>query len=195
MVKVVGEEPAYRKATLTDANGKFTLRGLSGGPAKLTARNLEMKQNVQLPLVIDDDKSDVEVRLQPMSLSADLKKYTVLGMQLTDVTPELRSAYDLYETRGALVLDAGKDFQRMITQPISEGCVFWVVGKARVGSVAEFVNQLLAETANQNAEVYSLRVAYSFTRLDLDGTSTVYLKLTNDDVKQLRILADKITPR
>ena len=58
-------------------------------------------------------KNDLEVRLKPIPLPADLKKYAVLGMQLADVTPELKSAYDLYFDRGALILDPGKDSDRL----------------------------------------------------------------------------------
>ena len=37
------------------------------------------------------------------------KKYNLLGMQLTNVTPELKSTYDLWDRRGVLILDPGKN--------------------------------------------------------------------------------------
>jgi hypothetical protein len=67
-----------------------------------------------------------------------------------------------------------------------------MVGNKRVGSVREFVNQILAETAGKNAEVYSVRVVYSLSTLEFDGTNTQYLKLTNDDLKQLQIVSDQL---
>ena len=49
-----------------------------------------------MPITLKGDKLDLEIRLKPIELPADLKTYPVLGMQLADVTPELRSTYDLY---------------------------------------------------------------------------------------------------
>ena len=96
MVKAIRKDRSHRKATMTDANGKFALRGLSEGLTMVTARALDIKQKARLPMALNGDKIDLEVRLKPMSLPADLKTYTVLGMQLADVTPELKSAYDLF---------------------------------------------------------------------------------------------------
>ena len=108
-------------------------------------------------------------------------------MQLADVTPELKSAYDLFNDRGALILDPGKDSDRLKIGELAEGYVFWMVGNKRIGSVREFVERILAETAGQNAEEYSVRVVYTFRTVDSVGTNTQYLKLTNDDLKQLQI--------
>ena len=60
------KDPSQRKATLTDANGKFALRGLRGGLTTVTARALDIKQKVQLPIGLNGDKLDLEVRLRPM---------------------------------------------------------------------------------------------------------------------------------
>ena len=42
-----------------------------------------------------------------------LRSESVLGMQLADVTPELKSAYDLQQDRGALILDPGPNPDRL----------------------------------------------------------------------------------
>jgi hypothetical protein len=183
----------YRKATVTDADGKFALRGLKEGQTKLSAHALAIKQKVSLPMVLDADKVGLEVRLQAITLPAGLKKHAVLGMQLTDVTPELKSAYDLFNDRGALILDPGHDFERLKIGDLAEGNVFWLVGQKRVGSVREFVSQLLAETGGLDAEEYSVRVVYSFKTPDFVGTNTQYMKLTKDDIKQLQAVSDKLT--
>ncbi len=52
-------------------------------------------------MALNSDKNDLEVRLTMISLPTDLKQYSVLGMLLTDATPELKSAYDLRYERGA----------------------------------------------------------------------------------------------
>ena len=194
MVEAVRKEGSHRKATMTDANGKFALRGLSEGLTMLTARALDIKQKLDLPMALNTDKLDLELRLRPIPLPAGLKATEVLGMQLTDVTPELKSAYDLWNDRGALILDPGKDSDRLDIGKLAEGYTFWMVGQQRVGSVREFVDHILAETAGQNAEVYSVRVVYSFRTVDSVGTNTQYLKLTKDDLKQLKVVSDRLTP-
>ena len=82
-------------------------------------------------------------------MPANLKKHAVLGMQLADVTPELKSAYDLYLDRGALILDPGKDSDRLKIGELAEGYCFFMVGNKRIGSVREFVDRILAETAGK----------------------------------------------
>ncbi len=112
-IRAVRKDGTHRKATMTDANGKFALRGLSKGRRSLRARALNIKQKVLLPMALNSDKIDLEVRLKMISLPTDLKQYSVLGMLLTDVTPELKSAYDLRSERGALILDPGKNSDQL----------------------------------------------------------------------------------
>src|SRR5262249_11909196 len=91
MIKVARKDGTHRKATLTDANGKFALRGLSEGLNLLSARATELRQKLQLPMTLNADKTDLELRLRPIILPVGLQRYDVLGMQLTDLTPELIS--------------------------------------------------------------------------------------------------------
>ena len=129
-------------------------------------------------------------------MPGDLKKHAVLGMQLADVTPQLKSAYDLYFDRGAVILDPGKDSDRLKVGRLGEGYCFWEVGNTRIGSVREFVNQILTEAAGQDAAknaVRGVRVVFSFSTVDADGNNTQYLKLTKDDLKQLQIVSDQLT--
>ncbi len=191
MVKVLRKDGSHRKAIATDANGKFALRGLSEGLTLLSARAMDIRQTFYLPMALKSDQIGLEVRLKPISLPADLKTYTVLGMTLADVTPVLKDTYDLYGERGALILDPGRDSDRLNIGKLAEGDTFWMVGKTRIGSVREFVKQILAETAGQNARV---RVVYNFSRVDFDGARTTYLNLTKDDLEQLQILSDQLTP-
>jgi hypothetical protein len=74
-----------------------------------------------------------------------------------------------------------------------EGNNFWMVGMKRVGSVREFVAQILAEAAQQDTDEYSVRVVYSFRNLDHIGTNTQYLKLTKGDIDQLREVQAQLT--
>jgi hypothetical protein len=147
-----------------------------------------------MPMALNGDRTDLEVRLRPIPLPANLPKYTVLGMQLTDITPGLKSAYDVFNDRGALILDPGRDSDRLKIGELAEGYVFWMVGQKRIGCVREFVDRILAETAGQNADRYQIRVVYTFSTVDYDGNNTQYLELTNDDLKQLKDLSDRLAP-
>ena len=195
MIRAIRKDKTHRKGTTTDASGSFALRGVSGGLIMLTARALDIRQQTYVPITLKGDKLDLEVRLKPIELPADLKTYPVLGMQLADVTPELRSTYDLFGERGALILDPGKDPDRLNIGRLAEGYTFWMVGSTRIGSVSEFVSQIVAETAGQNAAEYRVRVVYNFSTVEFDGSRTAYLKFTKDDLKQLQTLSEQLAPR
>ncbi|MGO9922016.1 MAG: M56 family metallopeptidase [Isosphaeraceae bacterium] len=194
MVVVGREDRGHEKATLTDADGKFALRGLSGDLTLLRARNLAIKQNTEVPITLSGDKIDLVVRLKPIVVPGGIKSYSVLGMQLADVTPELKSAYDLRYDRGALIVDPGPNPDRLKIGEIAEGDVFWMVGQRRVGSVCEFVHRLLAEPGVPIAGERRIRVVYGFIRVDAQGTNTQYIRFTEDERKQLQVLSDQLAP-
>lgn len=95
---------------------------------------------------------------------------------------------------GALILDPGKDSRRLQIGELAESYVLRLVGRTRVHSVREFVDQLLAETAGQNTDQFSVRVVCGFQSVKGVWTNTQYVKLTKDDLKQLRILSNRLTP-
>jgi Carboxypeptidase regulatory-like domain len=194
MIRAIRKDKTHRKGTTTDASGSFALRGVSGGLIMLTARALDIRQQAYVPIALKSDKLDLEIRLKPIELPADLKTYPVLGMQLADVTPELRSTYDPYSERGALIVDPGKDPDRLNIGRLAEGYTFWMVGSTRIGSVSEFVSQIVAETAGQNAAEYRVRVVYDFSTVELDSSRTANLKFTKDDLKRLQILSEQLAP-
>lgn len=188
IVKAIRTDGRHRKATATDANGRFLVRGLDKGLTKLSVRALAIRQKALVPVAVNGDKEDLEVQLRDIGLPKDLKTYSVLGMQLADVTPELKDAYDLFNESGAVIIDPGKDADRLRLGQLAESYCFWMVGNERVGSVREFVEQILAA----NAE--SVRVVYSLSTLEFDGTNTQYLRLTKEDIEQLRSVLDDLTP-
>ena len=191
-VKAVSQDGSQRKAVLTDRDGKFALRGFPDGLTTLAARALDLKQKAEREMVLRGDEDDLVVRLQSLALPAGLETRDVLGMKLADVTPELKSAYDLYHNKGAVILDPGRDSDRLAIGRLAEGDVFWMVGETRVGGVREFVDQILAETAGQVAQAFSVRVVYGFERTESEGSNTQYLTLTNDDLKQLQDVSDRL---
>jgi hypothetical protein len=146
-----------------------------------------------LPINLDRDQNDLDVRLQAMSIPVDLKTSTVLGMKLTDTTPELRAAYDLFDVSGALILDPGPKPERLNIGKLEHGYNFWMVGNKRIGSVREFVEQILTEVGDADRDQYTIRCVYSFSRLDFDGTNTQYLKLTKADIEQLKGILEQLS--
>lgn len=193
MVKALRTDGSHRKAIVTDAKGMFVLRGLAPGLTRLSVRALAIKQKALVPVAVKGDKDDLEVRLRKIEFPANLKVRTVLGMQLADLTPELKDAYGIQNKRGAVIVDPGEDSDRLRIGELAEGYCFWMVGKERVGNVRELVEQILAETANQNAETYAVRVVYSLSTPEFDGTNTQYLRVTKEDLKQLQAVLDEVT--
>src|SRR5262245_29318509 len=101
MVKAIRTDGTHRKAAVTDENGRFALRGLDKGLTKLSVRALAIGQKALVPVAPNTDKDDLEIRLRDIEPPADLKTYSVLGMQLADVSPEVKDAYDLSYDSGA----------------------------------------------------------------------------------------------
>ncbi len=196
MVRATLKDGGHRKAILTDADGKFTLRGLSGGLTMLTARGPDVKQRTHLPMPVKGDRDGLELRVRRIALPAGLVRYSVLGMQVTDVTPELKAAYDLYGDRGVLVLDPGKDVRQLNVRELAEGDAFFRVGlsRTRVNGVREFVDQILAETAGQDSPEFRVYVFYSFSRVDFDGNRTSLMHLTREQRQELQALSEQLRP-
>ena len=93
-----------------------------------------------------------------------------------------------------MIVDPGKDSDRLKIGQLVEGNCFFFVGNKRIGSVREFVDQILAQPGGQGGNDISVRVAYNFSRVDFDGARTASMKLTRDDLKQLQALSDQLTP-
>ncbi len=95
-----------------------------------------VKQTVQMRIAHNDDQNDLQVRLKPIRFRR-LKKHAVLGMQLTDVTPEFKNPPldDVYFDGQAVILDPGNDSDRLNIGRLAEGYCFWKVGH-KAASVA-----------------------------------------------------------
>lgn len=181
-----------RKGTLSDAEGRFILRGLKKGNTKLSAKALALRQRAVLPVGLNADKSDLILHMRAIELPSRTKTWSVLGMQLADGSADLASAYDLHDPRGAVITDPGKDSARFQVGNLETGFNFWMVGERDVASVRDFIQQILNETAGQNQKEYSVRVVYGFSTAETEGSNTQYLKLTSDDLQELRSVLDLI---
>ena len=116
-------------------------------------------------------------------------------MQLTDNSPELQAVYDLYDSRGALILNPGKDSKRFKIGELAEGYTFWMAGDERVNNVREFIRGILAEVDKQTGDKYSVRVVYNFDQPELAGSNTQYMQLTKGDVEQLKSVLSAMTEK
>ena len=189
MVKVMLEDGEYRKAVMTDENGTFCLRGLASGVTKLSVISFEISQKYQVTLPLKEDWENYEVRLESISASKDLKTYSVLGMQLTALTPELAKAFEFdSDSKGVLILDPGRNSDRLNIGKLEKGYYFWCVGGGDqdITSVADFVKQILDKAVAKDDGERSVRIVYSLSTLEFDGSNTQYLRLTDEDVKQLQ---------
>jgi PDZ domain/Carboxypeptidase regulatory-like domain len=189
MVRAVRHDGTHRKATLSAADGTFVLRGLADGPTTLWAHREGLKQTSRSPIDIRGDQAGVTLRLQPIPLPRDVKTYSVLGMQLVDLTPELKSAYDVYADCGALILDPGKDFGNRSLRPLREGFCFILVGDKGVRNVRDFVNEIVSAAATQRSDFSTIKVDYEFNSVEFDGNMGQQLILSKEDLKSLRGLS------
>ena len=185
-------EGTRRKSTVTDPEGKFILQGLNPGPIRLVAHSLTLQQRAETKILLDANELGQEVRMQPTARPSNLKTLAVLGIQLVDMTQELRIAYDLAQSQGVLILNPGPNTLRLNLGDIAEGDIFCNVGPARVVSVLELVNGLLDEVRGRDDAEYSIPVAYYHKTTDLTTIKSQSLKLTREDVKQLQAIADKL---
>ena len=195
IVKIIQTEKNLRKAVLTDMNGQFSLKGLAEGPSELSATAFAIDQKQKQPILVDRDQSDVEIQLARIELPKNLQTETILGMQLADVTKPIADAYDVPLTGGALILDPGRDSKRLEIGDLEKGFSLWMVGNTRIRGVREFVERILTEVGDRDEDFYSIRVVYSFFAVEFEGTNTQYLRLTKDDIAELRRIAEKFAAK
>ena len=174
----------FIEVTATNPDGSFEIFSY---PVRPPGQNLQSKGAVSFvhPDYIEAEIEDIYA-LAPEKREA---------MRIVLGTGYKLSIYDLFDERGAFIVDPGKDSDRLKIGQLAEGDTFWMVGRTRIGSVSEFVSHILAETAGQNADEYSVRVVYNFSRVEFDGSRTASLKLTKDDRKQLQVLSEQLAPR
>ncbi|WP_029246744.1 carboxypeptidase-like regulatory domain-containing protein [Schlesneria paludicola] len=190
MVKIEGGE---RKACLTDATGRFDLKGLADDQ-QLTISVLakEIDQKTSMKANLNQDLSNLKLQLEPIELPKTPKIYTVLGMQLTDLSPDYRTGYNLFIPAGALILNPGTDSERLKIGNLEKTFVFWCVGNTDVSSVKQFVSQILKEVGDSDSDEHFIRVVYSLSIVDFDGTNTQYVKLTKNDIAHLKAVQAEI---
>lgn len=184
-VKIASPNNANHKYAATDKRGRFDLRGLIDGPLVFSALDVANNQKVTLAIAQGEPKRDLEIQMKPIRMP-QLKTYSVLGMKLIDVNPDVKRAYNLFFENGAMILDPGEDSDRLMIGKLKPGNNFWMVGQRRIRTVREFVTELLEESKLQKSSPARVRVVYHFAK----GSNTQYIRLTEADLKSLREIFD-----
>lgn len=188
MVEAIYKDKFNRKAALTDAQGRFALKGLPSGDMVVRAHALECHQKSSICLKLVSDLDDFELHLQPAPLPADLNTVSVFGMKLVAVDARLYAIYDLPLTYGVLVLDPGKSTRRLGVEHLAAGDCIVRVEHTPVADTRQFVTGILDSTKDQKGPQYWCRIAYTFNRADSTGTNTKLLRLSKDHLASLRNL-------
>lgn len=134
---------AQHKDTLTDADGRFVLRGLPDGDLIVRAHSFILEQKVNAKWSVNGADAEFDLRLEPVILKNPPERITLFGMKLADISPELRSAYDLGDAQGVIILDPGPDVAKLNIGNPEEGNYFWVVGEKSISNLREFVSEIL----------------------------------------------------
>ncbi len=185
MVEARFKDYQHRRAVTTDAAGRFSIEGLPSEPCTLLVHSMRLREKVRRDLQLDGDPS-LELSLEPVVLKTEPATVKLLGMTLATVTEELKDAYDLYEARGVLILDPGPGHERLGIGTLEEGNRFWCVGEDReFKTLEDMVRRVLAES-KMGSFGPGVRVVYDFKNLEMSGTNTQYMTLTDADLEELR---------
>jgi len=184
----------------TDQNGRFRLAGLpERKPLTLYAHAMSLKQKAKMPLVLVDRDKEVILKCETVEIKAPLKTVTMLGMKVADVTPEIKEIYDLPPVAldGVVILDPGKNYERLGVGELREGYYFWIVGNKKIHNVREMIAEILRINNKPRpigrgmiSEGHKgfIRVVY----VRRDSTNTQYLKLTDEDTDELMSLTKRL---
>jgi hypothetical protein len=178
------------KNYITDSNGQFELAGLKQGPIILHAIANNANQKAMKELMLLKEES-VILKLEPIELEKNINTVTLLGMQLADETPALKKLYDLSDIAAVVILNPGVNHERLGIGKLEKGFSFWIIGDKKISNMKEMISEILrinalpkppAGTRTQEGYHGFVRVVY----LMRSGTNTQYLRLSDEDTKQLR---------
>ncbi|MCL5282143.1 MAG: M56 family metallopeptidase [Planctomycetes bacterium] len=185
------------KETTTDPNGRFEMAGLQPGLYHLRAHAMDIRQKVvQVFANLPGSDQKVTLKMSHVEIKGPLRPITLFGMQLVDVTPELRQVYDLGDRGAVMVLDPGANHRRLNIGELRKGYCFWQIGDKSITSLKEMIAELLRQLApswtGQESQIARpprrIRVVYTTPR----SANTQYLVLTENDVTELKRVAAQL---
>jgi len=189
---IPSDKTAAPKMNTSDARGRFLIRGLPDGEIAVRAHSSKFEQKAQTTVHLAGADVVVNLQLAPVILKNPPKAVSLFGMKLADVNPELQAAYDLSAPTGILILDPGTNSIRLGIGTMSQGERFWMAGYKQVSNLRQMAAELLRLGANETpgdpneGSRGSVRVVYDLLRGA--GTDTEYIKLTDDDIAELKKL-------
>lgn len=221
LVAVQSSVTGDRRGGRTDADGRFRLTGLARGQGQLRVVDVASRAKHISSVEVSDDVQDKTVQLQTIDQDVE-PTVEVLGMRLTNVTGDVAQAFELPYQQGVMVVQAGDDHRRLKIGRVRPGSVFWMVGQQRVSNIKEMLDQLIEvadrvrpdRTGNESDgeqpsagdprgrrvvgdglyvnDQVMIRVVYGFESANLVGTNTQYMRLTADDIEQIKAIAAKL---
>jgi hypothetical protein len=103
----------------------------------------------------------------------------------------LKKLYDLSDIAAVVILNPGVNHERLGIGKLEKGFSFWIIGDKKISNMKEMISEILrinalpkppAGTRTQEGYHGFVRVVY----LMRSGTNTQYLRLSDEDTKQLR---------
>ncbi|MHC4685038.1 MAG: M56 family metallopeptidase [Planctomycetota bacterium] len=183
---------------VTDENGRFKLSGLKKGPIILVAHAMDIKQKVEMPLMYIGKDREITLQLKSVKPKVPIKRVTLLGMQVADVTPEIKKIYDLPPAfDGVVILEPGKDHGRLGIGELREGYLFRIVGNKEIHNLREMIAEILRINDKPHPtrggairEGHRGRIRVVYVRRG--STNTQYLRLTDWDAVKLASLIKEL---
>jgi hypothetical protein len=180
-----------RKAKTSGDDGSFELRGLRDGDATLSAIVTDARRPILTgTMTIEDGKptDNITLNVKAKSLPPDTEIHELFGMKLIDVNKRIQEMFLLPADRGVMILDPGNDFKRLKIGTLQRGDTIWIVGEQKIKDFNEFTRQLITELHHppDNANEYVSRIVYRLKRVNLDGTNTQQIHLSEPDLETLK---------
>jgi serine/threonine protein kinase/5-hydroxyisourate hydrolase-like protein (transthyretin family) len=130
------DRSAQYKQQMTDAEGRFVIRGLPDGEITVRSHSLIMEQKARATVNIAGTGTEANLRLEPVVLKNPPQRVTLFGMKLTDLSAELQDTYDLGASKGVLIVDPGEHHKRLGIGALEEGEYFWMVGDKEIAPLS-----------------------------------------------------------
>jgi len=181
-----GEQYKLRRATTSDAKGHFQLHGLPNLAGELHVLTIEPSQpllSASQPIeVMQHDVGDIMAA--EIKLPEGTAVHELFGMKLIDVDADVQKKFHLHDAQGVVILDPGKDSERLKIGKLQRGDHFWIVSDQPVKNFEEFKKRILASARAAKEKSY-VRVVYRLKRVNFSGTNTQHFQLSEADVVEL----------